>query len=222
MRFQSVRPELDPLFVAGMSRRWFAGCHPLALAGLAGLVLAGGGCGRSGGGGSARRYDVESCRIDYAVSGQLAGTETVWIDGWGAREAKWSTNSMTVVDMTVTTVQATILDGGRLHIVNLDDKTGMRHEIPSVGPAMKALLASVPGLDGGKKAGTETIAGRECIVMEYDSPRCRIWYWKNIPLKTEVSMMNSTSVTEAVRVEESPSIPPDAFTLPADITWTDL
>lgn len=223
MRFHSVRPEFVPLCVAWMLRPGSTGLRRLARAGLAGLLLASGGCGKSGGDGvSARRFDVESCRIDYAVSGQLSGTETVWIADWGAREAKWATNSMSFMGQTVTTAQITLLDNGRLHIVNLDDKTGMRHEIPSMGPAMKALLASVPGLDGGKKAGTETIAGRECTVMEFDSPRCRIWYWKSIPLKTEVTLMNDTSVTEAVRVEESPSIPPDAFTLPADITWTDL
>lgn len=168
------------------------------------------------------RFGIESARIQYTISGPISGTETVWFTEGGAREARWSTHSMSVLGQTATSVEMSLLEGGWFYKANLSDGTGMKMQVPEIGPAMRAIGSITSGLTDGRKVGTEVIAGRECEVMEFDSPKARLWMWKNIPLKTEVDMMGQTSITEAVSVEESPAIPDEAMKVPEGITWTEI
>ncbi len=66
--------------------------------------------------------------------------------------------------------------------------------------------------------GKEEILKKPCKIIEMgeDSSRVKLWVWKNIILKTEMSQMGIKVVMIATKLDTNPDFPPNIFVLPAD------
>lgn len=75
-----------------------------------------------------------------------------------------------------------------------------------------------------KDEGTETIDGRECKVASYTTEQMqgKIWMWKQVPVKMQMSMMGKVITTNVKSIEENPSIPAGTFDVPAGVEFKEM
>jgi hypothetical protein len=177
-----------------------------------------------------RRYKIRSGIVEYKLSGMQTGTETLYFDRWGMREAKYTQTEIKAGSISVKQNRLGLLDGEWPYAVDLDQKTGTK----IATPMMKELAGAAKreGKDatdlgeemlarmGGRKIGMETLLGKTCDVWEIKSLNAKSWVWQGLTLKTEVNMMGKTTTTEAVRLQDNVSVPEEKLTLPQDVKIT--
>ena len=176
-----------------------------------------------------RRYQIESGIVEYAISGSQTGTETLYFDKWGMREAKYTNTEISAMGITQKTNQMTLMDGDWIYNVDLDKRTGTKMKNP-----LFEMIADKSGTKdfgemglqmlkemGGEKTGSEEIAGKLCDVWESKDLGSKSWIWNSLTLKTEVNMAGIAITILATKVDEGASIPEDKFTLPSDVTITE-
>lgn len=75
-----------------------------------------------------------------------------------------------------------------------------------------------------KDEGTETIDGRECKVASFsmEQMKGKMWMWKQVPVKMEMTMMGKVVNSTLKSLEENPSIPAGTFDVPADIEFKEI
>ena len=176
-----------------------------------------------------RRYQIESGMVEYAVSGAQQGTESLYFDKWGMREAKYTRTEISIAGVTQKTNQLTLMDGEWIYNIDLDKKTGTKIK----NPIFDIIAARSDSKDfgelglqmlkdmGAEKTGSEEVAGKPCDIWEAKSLGSKSWVWNSIALKTEVNLAGIRATTVATKVDDGASIPEDKFTLPSDATITE-
>lgn len=170
-----------------------------------------------------KRYQIRSSVVEYTLSGAQKGTETIYFDNWGMREAKYTKAELSVAGFSQKQNTLTLLDGGYTYNIDLDKRTGTKMETP----LLKELAAQSKDLTetgekmmksmGGEKIGTEVILGKTCDVWEIKNMRSKVWVWKGVTLKTQVTMPNMEMTIMATKIDEGASIAPDKFAIPTDV-----
>lgn len=179
-----------------------------------------------------QKYQVESAIVEYAHSGTVGGTETLYFDRFGAREASVKKTVIEVGSIRNETSAVTITEGAWITQLDEAEKKATRMKNPLYDDLMQGMKnrdAEQVGAEmirkmGGKKTGTEEIAGRLCDIWEVPTANSKTWVWKGITLKTEVSMGPMSTSMVATSVQENPSIPASRFEIPAgyEVVETDL
>ena len=169
---------------------------------------------------ASRRYpELKSAIIKYKVSGMNNGTETVYIDDWGRREAiyKKFTTKMMGIDLERNFMTLITENGKWVYNIDLNSKTAIRMD----NKGFKALQGnSGSNMDvaiGAVKTGTEEILGKTCDVWKKNYPYSMAWMWKGIALKKDQNVAAMGVVAEAVEIQENVSIPEDKVTIPSDV-----
>lgn len=175
------------------------------------------------------RYEIPKATITYTIEGTQNGTETLYFDNWGSREAKHTTSVANVGDTEVESKTISILDGGWLYTADLNKKSGLK--MPNT---LNEMLSSLPeGLEqnqvtakimeklGGEQQGTDEILGKTCQVWEAKNMNSTLCIWKGIPLRTHITMGDLYATIEATKVDEESSIPESKFTIPDDVQLYD-
>lgn len=174
-----------------------------------------------------RRYRVRSGMVTYTLSGVQNGTETLYFDQWGMREAKHTQAEIGAAGITVQQNQLVVMADGWTTTVDLNRKTGSRIPTPlmpelietakreggdmtDIGEAMMTRMGAV-------KVGTETLLGKPCDIWEIQQMNSKTWVWQGITLKTEVRMGGQTVLIEATEVQDNIDVPEERFTIPADV-----
>ncbi len=167
-----------------------------------------------------RRYpELKSAIIKYNVSGMNTGTEIVYIDDWGRREAiyKKMTTKMMGIDIERNVMTLITENGKWVYNVDLNSKTAIKMN----RAGYKALQGnSGDNMDvaiGAMKIGTEEILGRVCDVWKKGYPYSMAWIWKGIALKKDQDVAAMGVVTEAIEIQENISIPEDKLIIPSDV-----
>ncbi len=155
-----------------------------------------------------KRYNLKKACIEYTVSGKMhSGTEVLYFDNYGAREAKFNTSKIKIAGFTQETRTATYLEGTWTYTVDLKTKTGTKMENPilqnlkgkSLQDTGKEMMVNM----GGKKVGTEKILGKTCDIWEVKNLGTRTWVWNWIPLKTESKMAGMDMIILATKISTS-------------------
>jgi hypothetical protein len=174
-----------------------------------------------------KRYQIKSGVVEYTLSGTRKGTESIYFDNWGMREAKYTKAELSVAGFSQKQNTLTLLDGNFTYNIDLDKRTGTKMETP----LLKELAANNKDLTeagekmmksmGGVKIGTEVVLGKTCDVWEIKNMQSKTWVWKNVPLKTHVSMPSMEMTIIATKFEEGVAIPADKLTIPSDVKIND-
>jgi hypothetical protein len=163
--------------------------------------------------------------VEYAVSGAQKGTEALYFDRWGQREATYTDTEISVAGISQKQKTLTILEGELVYNINLATRAGTK----TVNPLFKKILDRSPDKNladlglrmledmGGVKVGTEEVAGKLCDIWEVKNLQSKSWLWKAVTLKVQVKMAGMEVTKTAARFEEGASIPEDRFTIPSDI-----
>ena len=165
--------------------------------------------------------------IKYEISGAtIMGTEVVYYDDWGRREAKYTNTTMDLGGVTVNRNTLTLLeDNGRwISNVDLNGRTGIKMENPRykeyVGKSKIQLekIAKKNLIDAGaRRTEIERVAGKPCVVWGEQYTGIETYTWNGIILKKISGPGFSRTITEATEIIELVPIPEGKFTIPPDI-----
>ena len=118
-----------------------------------------------------KRYGVKQACIEYTVSGDMqSGTEVLYFDQWGAREAKYEMKTTKVGPMKTEENKVTFMEGAMAYTVNLKDNTGSKMENPMLksfeGQDLTEVGEKMMKQMGGKKIGSEKLLGKQTDIWE--------------------------------------------------------
>ncbi|MCP5006409.1 MAG: hypothetical protein GY941_21095 [Planctomycetes bacterium] len=164
--------------------------------------------------------------IKYEITGTKTGTEVVYYDDWGRREAKYTRTTMELFGSTVIRNTLTLLEnhGQWINTIDLNNRTGLRIKNPRyklfAGKSQKELENTTKTRlhdMGAQKEKVERIAGKNCEVWEKQHTGEQTWTWKGIILK-KISVGSLTETTTvATEIIEGIPIPEEKFAIPPDI-----
>ncbi len=158
--------------------------------------------------GVGKRYTIKQAAIEYKITGKMfSGSEELYFDRYGMREAKYSQQIINVMGMQQRNHTATFIDyedDAVIYTYDYQTKTGSRMESPLKDVVQKKDVTEL-GKDmmvqmGGKKVGRGTVLGKACEIWEIKNMGTRIWLWNWIPLKTVTSMMGMEMTVEATKI----------------------
>ena len=181
-----------------------------------------------------KKYDVKSAKIEYEVKGsgemmggmvkiESMGTKRLLFDDYGLKElneeskvSKNTTMGTTKVDKTHT---LNYINGSIVYGVQFKEKriTRMKNSMAGVGAVFAGGNASKTGEAmlkkmGGKKIGTDKVAGHSCDV--WDLSGIKQCLYKGIPLKIESNIMGLKTVEIATKAEFDLYLSKEDFKLP--------
>lgn len=180
-----------------------------------------------------KRYDVESGIIKYKtkISGKVMGStisgegkSTLYFKDWGAKELSeeesTQTTKISILGQNKEEVEKnhsmTKIDHGMVYTVDFDNKKINKMENISMelmkGTDMNKMGKEMLESMGGKKIGNEKFMGYDCEV--WDMNGAKQYFYKGIPLKTEMSIMGISTIKEATSVKFDTRVPDSKFDLP--------
>jgi len=165
--------------------------------------------------------------IKYEVYGAtIAGSEVLYYDDWGSREAKYITTTMALGGLSVTRNTLVLLEenGQWINNVDLNARTGIRMRNPrykdSIGQTRREREKNEENKNidaGGRKVEIERVIGKPCVVWETQYTGIKTCTWNGIILKKISGSGFSRKTTVATEIDERISIPEGKFTIPPDI-----
>jgi len=171
-----------------------------------------------------KRYKIKSGIVKYKVSGTMTGTETMYFDEWGHKEAKFSKTEMKIFGMVQKSNKLTILDGKNVFDIDLDKRTATKTENSmyasfenKTDKEMDDFGEDLMTKMGGKKVGTETVFGKNCEIWEIATLGSKIWVWKNLLIKSETNMLGMKINMMVTELKVNVSVPSGKFQVPSGI-----
>jgi hypothetical protein len=179
-----------------------------------------------------RRYPKsKSGIIKYNISGTTTGTEVVYYEDWGRREAIYTKSTIDLRGVIVDRNTLTILeDNGRwINNIDLNARTGIRMKNPRykeyVGKSRIELentkKKSLKDADA-RRSEIEMVIGKPCFVWTVQYNGNEIYLWNGIILKKVTGSGYSETTTVATEITEGVNIPEEKFTIPPDIQMKTL
>lgn len=166
-----------------------------------------------------KRYNVKSGIVVYKMSGTQEGTETLYWDNYGKREARYTESTINFFGIKKTTKQLVILDGIWSYSVNYDDKTVTKNSVEHLKEIAKGNNLLNTGQEflekNGEKQGSEKILNKICDKWYLPDFATTLWIWNSIPLKSKTNMIITITLT-ATSLKTNIKIPEDKFKYPKD------
>ena len=179
-----------------------------------------------------RRYPKsKSGIIKYNVSGTKTGTEVVYYEDWGRREAIYTKSTIDLRGVIVDRNTLTLLEDNGLWINNIDlnARTGIRMKNPKYKEYVGQSRIELENTKkkslkdaGARRAEIEMVIGRPCFVWTVQYNGNEIYLWNGIVLKKITGSGYSETTTVATEITESVNIPEEKFTIPPDIQMKTL
>jgi len=176
-----------------------------------------------------KRYNEKSGIIEYKVSGEQNGTETIYFDNYGMKEAKYSDIIIEMFGIKQKDKKAVYLDGYWQYTIDLLKNAGTKREDDMLKQLVESSDEELVDIGmkmfismGGEKIGQETFLGKACDVWQIESMGSRILIWNYIPLKTVVDMMGMKITYEATSIKINVDIPDDKIDIPENIEYKEF
>lgn len=169
-----------------------------------------------------KRYGIEKGILYFRLDGAVKGTETIYFDHWGWREAKYINTETNLGTFREKTNKVSFLDGERRYEYDPANNTAHWFDSPQVEAAAKRYGTKnmvVVGDEmiknmGGEKVRTETFAGVECDVWEIKRYRTTLWMWQGLTLKERSAMDDIPVGRTCLIIDRDKPIPEEKISLP--------
>jgi hypothetical protein len=180
------------------------------------------------------KYAIKSGIITYDTEAMgMKMPTTLYFDDYGNKECQEVKMEMEMMGTKVTTHNLTITMDGYIYSLDLTNKTGTKMKM--INPAQASMTAGMDFSDLSEqylksmnmsKESSQTICGKNCDVFKIDNEKMSmkgtIAIYNSIPMKMNMEAMGIPMNMIATKFEENTEIPTDKFTVPADITLTEM
>lgn len=164
-----------------------------------------------------KRYGIKEGTVVYEISGPQSGSETLSWKRYGDLEAKHTDVKLTMMGMTQETNTRTIMDGEWIYNIDVDRNTARKMRNPVLERYQDVDLEkfgeSMLERMGGRKAGSDTVAGETCEVWVNEGMGTEVCIWNGVPLRNVVSMGPMQIVQVATEISDE-ALPDKEFKLP--------
>lgn len=181
--------------------------------------------------GELKKYPFKSAIVELKYGGHCTGTEVLYIDDYGMKEATVDNFTMKVMGREMPTNQIQVTDGEWVYTIDVRKKEGTKMKNPSLEmmrnmseeqkKAMMDLGSEMMKKMDAKETGEETVAGKPCKVWSVESVGTKVWVWSGLTLKRELKIMGVRQHLEAVSVETDVPVPADQFEVPQGVRITE-
>jgi hypothetical protein len=178
-----------------------------------------------------KKYSFKSAIVELKYSGDCSGTETVYIDDYGMKEAIVDNYAMKVMGTEVQTNHIQLNVGEWHYSIDLKKMKATKMKNAMV-ERMKNMSGEerkkwqgmgeevLKGMNG-KEVGEETVAGKPCKVLSMESVGTKVWIWEGMTLKRHVKIMGVNQELEAVNLQLDVPVPADKFEVPSGVQVTE-
>ncbi len=173
-----------------------------------------------------KRYGIEKGILYFRLDGAVKGTETIYFDHWGWREAKYINTETDLGTFHEKVNKVTYLDGERRYEYDPTTRTAHWFESPQVEQAARKYgtrnMVDV-GIEmiknmGGVKVREESFAGVNCEVWDIKRYKTTLWMWQGLTLKERSKMDDIPVGRTCLIIETDKPIPADRILLPQGTT----
>ena len=173
-----------------------------------------------------RYYKAKSGIIEYKLSGNTKGKETLYFDDHGRMEARYTEAETSMLGMTSKQNSLTIRVDTILYSIDLNEMTGTKMTV-SFDPSKMSKAEQKEWEEWGKemmedlgfeKVGEGKILGKNCEIWE--GMGTKVWVWESLTLKSEVSLMGEW-INEATDINLNVKVDKDKFKIPEGVEITD-
>ncbi len=164
----------------------------------------------------AQKYPAKSGLIVYSLSGIKSGTEINYFDEYGALASCLQIFNNVSADFDSIN---TILNHDTIVVLNVSTHVGNYSCLFDCFNKNKQNIISDSTLSilGYKNVGNESIIGIECD--KYMSDNGKIWVWHNFVIKSEMEIMGTKLLKEAVKISINIDVPENEFDIPKYYTF---
>ena len=169
-----------------------------------------------------KRYGIEKGAFIFRIDGAVNGTEHLFFDNWGWREAKYTRTTTEVANFHEETNEVQYLDGERRYVY--DPKTNKAQYFDSqqiiqvaskyntkdmvvVGNEMLKNMGAVPD-------GKAMVGKIECDAWVIEKNRIRLYMWQGLTMGEESYVNNIPIGRRCLQVELEKDLPLDKLLLP--------
>ncbi|MGB2868789.1 MAG: hypothetical protein WBD36_10075 [Bacteroidota bacterium] len=167
----------------------------------------------------AKKYDMKSGIIRFETTTQMMGMEikrksVLYFDDYGMKECKETYEGDKLKE-------SFFSDGKNLHTVIFDQKTVWKRGPAFHGTEYRFDWSEISGKDKkagkAKQLGKVTVAGKECESYELTDrgTTTRFAGWGHLCLLTDLTTKDMHTVTKAVTLEETATVPAEKFAVPS-------
>lgn len=176
-----------------------------------------------------KRYGLENGSITYELSGSQSGTKTITWKDWGMTERTENNSSISAAGINIPNTDVSIMMGEYMYNYTPGTNKGTKIKnslFEQIMESSKSGDLEEIGMDllegmGGKKTGSDTIAGKNCDVYEIANLGSSTCIWKALNLKNE-SNIAGISITELATTISTDAPDESLFELPENIEFKDL
>ncbi|MGE0268711.1 MAG: hypothetical protein AB7S78_09700 [Candidatus Omnitrophota bacterium] len=170
---------------------------------------------------STKRYDIKSGYIKYESNN---GTEELFWDSYGEKEARYTDHSVTVFGMTQASRNVDYIDGEWSYHYDPATNIATRYNQAELMQRMTGNKSQQPKdfseemikSFGGVKIGSENVLNKNTDIYHLKNfGDFKVWVYKGVPLKSEVNMMGMSFTSKAVEFKENTRVDLAKLTLPA-------
>lgn len=173
---------------------------------------------------------IESGILQMVSTAPIHGSDVervIYFDDYGRKKRTETTTIIRVNDQRVTTTQIAIDVDGYSYKYDPEKKFGNKSKISKGFNPTQIDFTRLDRMtmeDFGIKAeGTETVAGKECVVYTINYPamnfKGRYAVWNNLPLREASGTADFNYEYIATKLEENAIVPPSMFEVPAHIEF---
>jgi len=181
-------------------------------------------------------YEIKSGHIEYQLTGNTVGTKSHWWDDYGAKQYTLEKSNTTIKMFGIKDVQEhhslKIQKGTDIYSIDYITDKAVKSSIKNQMEMASFMQGGYSDAEkeeirdetlhslGGDIVGTETIQGRKCEIMELSASK--IWFYKQVPLKSETSALGVTNNEIAGSFEENINIPASKFEPPTNVDFQEF
>lgn len=186
---------------------------------------------KSDGEGIGKRYGIKSGIVtsETMLPNNMGKTTTVqYFDDYGTLDYTESTTEVSAYGTNSKTISNSIIKDDVIYNWEPGSKTGtkilMDKQMDVSKINYRELSEDLKKQFNIKEEGKENVNGKNCDVysMDYMGAKGKIFIWEGITMKSDIVMMGMNVVINVVKLEENAKIASDKFTIPVDITFTEV
>ncbi len=171
-----------------------------------------------------KRYGIEKGAFIFRIEGAIEGTEHVFFDNWGWREAKYTRTTTEAQNLFEETNEVQYLDGERryvyfpatkkAHYFDSDqvEKMAIKYQTKDMVVVGNEMLKNM----GMQPAGKAKVGEIECDVWAKANPKIRLYMWQGLTMAEESYVDNYPIGRRCILTELEKNPPIDKMLLPKD------